>query len=134
MNLINALLTHAWLAFSLKHDGAGLPSKLPAACLLAVMYVCLTLANKYLAGGIDFTTIAGLFFVTQFYLFGLRSHLVGLILLISIVYNALALSLITLAGFSPDDLALLKVMEGLMIFAGIINIIKTTLRVSDSRD
>ncbi len=126
MKLINALLTHAWLAFSFRHNGEGLPSKLPAACLLVILYVCLTLANKHIMGGMDGKTIAGLFFVSQFYLFGLRNHFVGLIILISVVINALTLALTTLGGVPPEQLGMLMVMESLMIFAGIINVIKSS--------
>lgn len=124
MKLINALLTHAWLAFSLRHHGEGLPSKLPAAFFLAGLYVCLTLASKQLAGGVDMQTIAGLFLVTQFYLFGLRNHFIGLILLISVVHNALALGLAKLGGISPESLQPLVLMEYIMISAAVINVVR----------
>ncbi len=130
MKLINAFLTHAWLAFSLRHDGEGLPSKLPAAFLLAAMYVCLTLVNKHVAGGVDVETIAGLFFITQFYLFGLRNHLIGLIILISVVINALTLALTVIGGIAPEHLEPLLVMEYIMIFAGIVNVIRSNMGVT----
>lgn len=124
MELINALLTHAWRAFSLRHHGEGLPSKLPAAFFLAGLYMCLTLASKQLTGSVDMQTIAGLFFVTLCYLFWLRTHFVGLILLISVVHNALALGLATLGGIPPELLQPLVLMEYIMISAAVINVVR----------
>ena len=131
MKLINALLTHAWLAFSLRHHGDGLPSKLLAAFLLASLYVCLTLANKQMAGGADIQTIAGLLFVTLCYLFGLRNHFIGLILLISVVHNALTLSLVTLGGIPPVYLQPLILMEYIMISAAVINVVRHAAGVTE---
>lgn len=131
MKLINALLTHAWLAFSLRHHGEGLPGKLPAAFFLASLYVCLTLANKQLTGGVDIQTIAGLFFVTLCYLFGLRNHFIGLILLISVVHNALALGLATLGSIPPAFLQPLVLMEYIMISAAVINVVRRSAGVTE---
>ena len=125
MKLIYALWIHIWLALSLRHNGDGMPKKLPAAFLLAVLYVALNLANKQLHGGIDYETLLGLSFVTQFYLFGLRTKMIGLFIIISIFINALTLALIALAGLAEENLLLLTIVEYIMVFAALINIIKS---------
>ena len=125
MKLIYALWIHIWLALSLRHNGAGMPTKLPAAFLLAALYVALNLANQHLHGGIDYETLLGLSFVTQFYLFGLRTKMIGLFIIISIFINALTLALIALAGVAEENLLLLTIVEYIMVFAALINIIKS---------
>ncbi len=128
MKLIHALLMHAWLALRLKHDGTGIPTKLPAAFVLISLYVALNLANKNINGGINLETLVGLSFIAQFYLFGLRNKVIGLIILISVVTNALALILTTLTGIPEEKLFLLLIMEYLMIFAAIVNLIKNNIK------
>jgi hypothetical protein len=128
MKLITAILTHAWLALGLKHNGAGMPTKLPAACLLISLYIALNLANKNINGGIDVQTLFGLSFIAPFYLFGLRNKLIGLIILISVVSNALSLTLTTLTGAPEDKLFMLIIVEYIMIFAGVINVIKSEIK------
>ena len=125
MKLITAILIHTWLALRLKHDGAGMPTKLPAALVLITLYVALNLANKHISGGINVETIIGLSFIAQFYLFGLRNKLIGLIILISVITNALSLGLSTLAGIPEEKLFMLLIMEFIMIFAAIVNVIKS---------
>jgi len=128
MKLIHALLMHAWLAFRLKHDGTGMPTKLPAAFVLISLYVAFNLTNKNINGGINLETIIGLSFISQFYLFCLRNKVIGLIILISVVTNALALILTTLTGIPEEKLFLLLIMEYLMIFAAIVNLIKNNIK------
>lgn len=131
MRLIDALFAHAWLALSLQHQGTGLPSKFPAALFLVSLYAGLTLANQHVAGGVDFQTVSGLIFVMMFYLFGLRNSIIGLILLISIINNSMALALILFAGIPSEELDLMMVMEYIMIFAGMINIIKCNTSITE---
>jgi hypothetical protein len=128
MKLIHALLMHAWLALRLKHDGTGMPTRLPAAFVLISLYVALNLANKNINGGINLETLVGLSFIAQFYLFCLRNKVIGLIILISVVTNALALILTTLTGIPEEKLFLLLIMEYLMIFAAIVNLIKNNIK------
>ncbi len=129
MKLITAIITHAWLALRLKHDGTGMPTKLPAAFALITLYVALNLANKHLNGGINLETLIGLSFIAQFYLFGLRNKLIGLIILISVITNAFSLGLSTLGGIPDDKLFVLLIMEFIMIFAAIVNVIKSEARI-----
>jgi hypothetical protein len=125
MKLISALWIHIWLALSLRHNGDGMPTKLPAAFLLAALYVALNLANKHINGGINLETLLGLSFVAQFYLFGLRTKMIGLFIIISVVINALTLALIALAGVAEEKLFMLTIAEYIMVFAALINIIKS---------
>jgi hypothetical protein len=93
MKLMNAFFKHAWFALSLKHDGAGLPTKLPAACMLIGLYITLNLANSHIGQGITLETLLGLSFIAQFYLFSLRTPLIGLFIIIGIITNVLTLAL-----------------------------------------
>jgi hypothetical protein len=128
MKLISALWIHVWLALSLKHNGDGMPTKLPAAFLLAALYVALNLASKHLNGGINFETLLGLSFVAQFYLFGLRTKMIGLFIIISVFINALTLALSALAGIAEENLFMLIIIEYIMVFAALINIIKSEIK------
>lgn len=129
MRLITALFIHAWLALRLKHDGSGMPTKIPAAFMLISLYVALNLANKNLGDGITLETLIGLSFIAQFYLFGLRNKLIGLIIMISVVTNALSLILTALAGIPEEKLFMLLIMEYIMIFAALINVIKSEAKI-----
>jgi hypothetical protein len=129
MKLIYALWIHIWLALSLRHNGDGMPTKLPAAFLLAALYVALNLVNKHLNGGIDYETLLGLSFVTQFYLFGLRTKMIGLFIIISVFINALTLALIALTGATEENHLLLTIIEYIMVFAALINIIKSETKI-----
>jgi len=123
MKLLNALLSHAWLAISLKHNGDGLPEKIPAAFMLAAMYIALSLANSHFRGDLNLHTFIGLSFIVQFYVFLLRDKVVGLILLVGVVMNAFTLVLSLFAGMSEMKLLLLSLMEFAMIFGAMINVI-----------
>ena len=123
MKLVNALLRHAWLALRLKHNGAGLPENIPAAFLLAALYIALSLANSHVSGDFNPHTMIGLSFIVQFYVFLLRDKVVGLILLIGIVMNAFALALSPFAGMQETKMVMLSLMEFVMLFGALINII-----------
>jgi len=124
LKLLNALFSHAWLALRFKHNGEGLPTGFPAACALAMLYVILSAANKSLSESLDFQTLFGLSFVAHCYLFGLRNQLVGLLLLIGVLCNAMALATIYLTGYSAEKIMAITLMEYAMIFSAIINVIK----------
>ena len=125
MKLITAILIHVWLALRLKHDGTGMPARLPAALMLVSLYIVLNLANKHLNGGINLETAIGLSFVAQFYLFGLRTKLIGLFIMISVFTNAISLAITTLAGIPEQNLYMLLFTEYIMVFAAIVNVIKS---------
>jgi hypothetical protein len=128
MKLISALFIHTWLAFRLKHNGAGLPTKLPAAFLLTSLYIALVLANKNIHGGITLETLLGLSFIAQFYLFSLRTKLIGLFIIISMFTNTLSILLTTLAGVAEENLFMLFIVEYIMVFAALINVIKSEIK------
>jgi hypothetical protein len=123
MKFINALFKHAWLVLSLRHDGKGLPEKIPAAALLAALYIALSLANSHLRGDFSAHSIIGLCFIAQFYIFLLRDKVVGLILLIGVVCNAFTIALSLFSNLSELMQILLSLMEFVMIFGAMINII-----------
>ncbi|MFM9835487.1 MAG: hypothetical protein ACKVOA_05235 [Methylophilaceae bacterium] len=123
MKFVNAILIHAWLALSLRHDGTGLPQKLPAAFMLASLYIALSLANSHVRGDFNYHSIIGLSFVAQFYIFLLRDKVVGLILLIGAICNAFSLTLGVISNTSELAQILLSLMEFVMIFGAMINII-----------
>ena len=122
---MHAFFKHAWFALSLKHDGTGLPTKLPAACVLIGLYIALNLANRHISQGITLETLLGLSFIAQFYLFSLRTPLIGLFIVIGIITNALTLALTALTGIAEQPLYLLTLIEYIMVFAALINIIKS---------
>jgi hypothetical protein len=128
MKLMNAFFKHAWFALSLKHDGTGLPTKLPAACMLIGLYIALNLANSHIGQGITLETLLGLSFIAQFYLFSLRTPLIGLFIVIGIITNALTLALTVLTNIPEQQLYLPIIMEYIMVFAAIINIIKHEIK------
>ncbi len=128
MKLITAILTHTWLVLRLKHDGTGLPTKLPAACVLTILYIAFNLANSHIGQGITLETVLGLSFIAQFYLFSLRTPLIGLFIIIGIITNALTLALTVLTNIPEQQLYLPIIMEYIMVFAAIINIIKHEIK------
>jgi hypothetical protein len=128
MKLMNAFFKHAWFALSLKHDGTGLPTKLPAACMLIGLYIALNLANRHISQGITLETLLGLSFIAQFYLFSLRTSLIGLFIVIGIITNALTLALTVLTNIPEQNLYLPIILEYIMVFAAIVNIIKHEIK------
>jgi hypothetical protein len=129
MKFIYALILHAWLAIRLKHNGDGMPTQIPSAAALVGLYALFTLAEKNLQQGITLETIIGLTFITQCYIFNLRNKVVGLIIMIGIITNATSIALISLFGITEQQLYLVTLMEYVMIFFGIINVIKSNVRV-----
>jgi hypothetical protein len=128
MKFIAALFSHFGLALRLKHDGRGMPTEIPAATMLISVYALLGLINYSHEGSISYSELIGLCFVAQCYLFCLRDKLVGLIIVISIFINAMTLILNMLIGASEQSWFVLTVMEYIMIFASVINVIKSETR------
>jgi len=128
MNLIKAVLTHAWLAIRLKHDGSGLPADIPGAFMLVALYIVLSLSNSN--GEISLGSLIALSFIAQFYVFSLRNKVIGLIILIGIIINALSLVLAVFTGVSEEGRLLLLIAEFIMIFAALINIIRSNAHLT----
>jgi hypothetical protein len=124
VNIILAMLKHAWLVLRLRHDGAGMPEKIPAAMMLAATYVLLSLANARLHGSLNSHAIMGLCFVAQIYVFSLRQKLIGLIIMIGIVANAFTLVMDLLSVTSQEKVLMVTLMELVMILGAVINVIK----------
>ena len=125
MKFISALFSHFALVLRLKHDGQGMPVRMPAAMALISIYALLGLINYSYEGNINYTALFGLCFVMQCYLFFLRNKLIGLIIVISILINAVTMVLDILVGISEQSIFVLNIMEYIMIFAAIINVIKS---------
>jgi hypothetical protein len=119
-----ALFHHASLAARLKHDGTGMPTELPAAMLLSILYMALSLVNSHHADGITLDTIIKVGFIAQCYVLFLRNQLVGLIIFISVLCNVLAFGLTTFADFPKENLFLLLIAEYIMVTAAILNVLK----------
>lgn len=130
MKFISALFLHFGLALRLKHDGKGMPTEIPAATMLISLYALLGLINYSHEGGISYGALIGLCFVAHCYLLCLRDKLIGLIILISILINAMTLTLKMLVGVNEQGLFVLTVMEYIMIFAAVINVIKSETRTT----
>jgi hypothetical protein len=128
MKLITALFTHFGLVLRLKHDGRGMPTEIPAATMLISIYALLGLVNYSQQGSISIGAFIGLCFVAQCYLFCLRDKLIGLLILISILINALTLVVNMLGGEGAQSIFVLTSIEYIMIFAALINVIKSETR------
>jgi hypothetical protein len=131
MKLANALVRHAWLALSLRHDGSGMPKKVPAAFMLVAVYIALSLANGHISGDLSVQSFVAYSFILQFYIFFLRDKVVGLILMVGIITNAFSLALSPFAGMAEVKHLMLLIMEFAMIFGAIINIIGNMKQTSD---
>jgi len=128
MKLINAILMHAWLAIRLKHDGSGLPANIPGAFMLVALYIALSLINA--SGEIGLGSFIALGFIAQFYVFSLRDKVIGLIILIGIIVNAFTLALSVFGGVSEEMHLLLLIAEFIMIFAALVNIIRSNAHLT----
>lgn len=132
MKLISAFLTHLWLALRLKHDGSGLPVQLLGAFLLVSIYSALVVMRQWVLGELDLGTILALCFIAQIYLFSLRNTLIGLILVIGIMANFFSMSIAAFGPVSPLQASLLALMEYIMVFAAIINVIKKHIKLHNN--
>lgn len=129
MNLFKVLFSHAWLALRLKHDGTGMPTHFLAAFMLVSLYATLSLLNRKLSGTLDYQSMMGVAFIAQCYLFGLRNKVIGLVLLIGVITNAFSLALSAFASMSEMQLVLLSIMEFIMVFAALINVIQAEAKL-----
>lgn len=123
--IFGALKAHTILALTLKHDGSGMPSKVPAAFVLAMLYITLNLINNHHAEGIPATTFLLVGFIAQCYVLFLRNKLIGLILFISILCNAFSLMLTALLSIPAENLGLMIVSEYILVTAAVVNVIKS---------
>lgn len=128
MKFFAALFSHFGLALRLKHDGQGMPEDMPAAVALISIYAILGLINYSYLASINLNALFGLCFVAQCYLFYLRDKLIGLIILISILMNAITMILNLLVGVTEQSIFALNMIEYVLIFAAIINVIRRESR------
>lgn len=128
MKLLSALLHHAWLAIILKHHGTGMPTKPMGAVALVSTYIVLLLANIHMQHTLTIESVVGIVFVAQLYVFSLRNRIVGLIILIGIVANALMLAAQWLTGMPQQQLFMITLLEYVMIFSAMLNVIKDHMR------
>jgi hypothetical protein len=129
MKFIHALILHAWLVIRLKHNGDGMPTQIPSAVALVTLYTLLMLIEKHLLQGITLEAIIGLSFISQCYIFNLRNKVVGLIILIGIITNTVTIALIAFTNIAEHQLYIITLLEYIMIFFSIINVIKSNVKV-----
>jgi hypothetical protein len=130
LRLFKAMMMHAWLAIKLKHDGTGMPTHIPAALALISFYIGLSLINASVSNNIHAGTFVGLSFIAQFYVFGLRNKLIGLIIMIGIITNVLTFALGLFSKISEMQLLMLSLMELVMVFGALVNVIRANAKVS----
>ncbi len=130
MKLVRALLSHVWLAIQLKHDGSGMPTRIPAASALMMTYMLLIILGKQAQSALTLELVLGLAFIAQVYVVNLRNKVVGLIILIGIIANALSLIASAIFGMGEQSLLIISVMEYIMIFFAIINLIKSSIKLT----
>lgn len=130
MKLLSALLHHAWLAITLKHHGAGMPTERIGAVALVSVYIALLLTNIHMQHALTIESVVGILFIAQFYVFSLRNRIVGLIILIGITANALMLVAQWLTGMTQQQLFIITLLEYVMIFSAMLNVIKDYMRTN----
>lgn len=129
MKFYNALLTHAYSAMKLEHDGAGLPTTFLPALLLVTTYILLSVLNHFLAAELYSNLFFSLALITGVYLFLLRTTLIGLILLIGIVSNVMTLMLSLFGALEAWQTVMVAALEYSMVFGAITNMIKSHVKV-----
>ena len=129
LKLICGLLKHVMTIIKLEHDGTGLPTELSSALLFSSIYSLLVTANNIHADTFDYSVCLSLIFVTVIYSFVLRNQITGLIVLIGIVSNLMALLLSQFGSLSELQRALLAVMEYVMVFCALTNVIKSHIKL-----
>ncbi len=125
MQFIKALLSHSWLIMRMQHDGKGLPERFAGALFLVSTYCALVLWNKHLQSALTMETVLALVFIAQFYLFSIRNTVIGLVILIGVIGNAFSLAMAAFGAVSTSQVLLLSVMQSILIFGALINVIKT---------
>lgn len=130
MRLISALLHHAWHAITLKHHGAGMPTERMGALALVSVYIALLLTNIQMEHALTIESVVSIIFVAQMYIFSLRNRIVGLIILVGITANALMLTAQWLTGMTQQELFMITLLEYVMIFSAMLNVIKEYMRTN----
>ncbi len=125
MQFIKAIFSHSWLVMRMKHDGTGMPEGFVGALLLITTYIALVTANKHLQHALTIETVLALVFIAQFYLFSIRNAVIGLVILIGIIGNVFALAMAAFGEVSSMQVLLLSMMQSLLIFGALINVIRT---------
>jgi hypothetical protein len=131
MKLLRALITHAWFAMTFRHNGEGMPTKLPGALALVSLYIALILTNIHIQQTFRIENLIGLLFIAQIYVFSLRNRVIGLIILIGVVANAMMLVTHILTGIPQQQLYAITIMEYAMVFSAVLNVIKYHLSTSE---
>jgi len=129
MKFYNALLTHAYSAMKLEHDGTGLPINFLPALLLVATYIVLAVFNHFLAAELSSNLFFSLALISGVYLFLLRTTLIGLILLIGIVSNVMTLMLSLFGALDAWQTVMVAALEYSMVFGAITNMIKSHVNV-----
>lgn len=124
MKLLRALITHTWFAMTLRHNGEGMPTKLPGAIALVSLYIALLLINIHIQQTFSLESLIGLLFIAQIYVFSLRNRVIGLIILIGVIANASLLAVHLLTGIPQQQLYAITIMEYAMVFSAVLNVIK----------
>lgn len=122
--LLSAIFNHATLAVRLKHDGAGMPTQVPAAMLLAILFMLTSIFSHQQTGEISLETLLKIVLIAQCYALFLRNQLIGLILLISVICNGLAIFFVSVGGIPKENLYVLLVAEYIMIGAAVLNVFR----------
>ncbi|OYY50886.1 MAG: hypothetical protein B7X95_02050 [Methylophilaceae bacterium 17-44-8] len=131
MKLLHALLTHAWLAITFRHNGEGMPTKLLGASTLVSLYISLLLANIHIQQTFSIESLIALLFIAQLYVFSLRNRIIGLIILIGVIANACMLLVHLLTGIPQQQLYAITLMEYAMVFSAVLNVIKYHLSTTE---
>jgi len=108
-----------------EHDGAGLPVGFSGALLLVLTYIGLVVLNKSIQNELTIEAVLALIFIAQFYLFSIRNTVIGLVILIGIIGNAFSLGMAAFGAVSTTQVLLLSVLQSVLIFGALINVIKT---------
>lgn len=122
--LLSAIFNHATLAVRLKHDGAGMPTEVPAAMLLAILFMLTSIFSYQQTSEVSVETLLKIVLIAQCYTLFLRNQLIGLILLISVICNTLAIFFVSVGGIPKENLYVLLVVEYIMIGAAILNVFR----------
>lgn len=128
--LMQALLSHVWLALRLKHDGTGMPTSIPAATALMATYIVLVLIGKHAQADISLELVLGLAFIAQFYIFNLRNKVIGLLIMIGVIANGLSLLLTLVLGLNQQAVVMVSILEYIMVFSAVLNLIKSNFKIS----
>jgi hypothetical protein len=70
-------------------------------------------------------------FIAQMYVFSLRNRVIGLIIMIGVIANALMLSIHLLTGIPQQQLFAVTIMEYAMVFTAVLNVIKYHMSTSE---